>query len=334
MQKQLKIWTILAILFVLFALTDIFTGSVNIPFSETAHYFFGGSVSENYRIIITEFRIPKMLTAIIAGIALSISGLQMQTVFKNPLAGPYVLGISAGAGLGVSLLLLSPIGMYISGNSSSGWLSVIFAWLGAGAVLVVIFVISVRIKNIMTVLIIGILIGSAISSFINILQYFGEQSELKSFVLWSMGSLNGVTNIQLNILMLPVLLGLMIAYFSSGYLNLYLLGENYARTSGLNLMRTRFLIFLSTGFLTGTVTAFCGPIGFIGIIVPHIARMTFKTSNHRILIPGSAVIGAIFLLISDIISGLPGTSGTLPINSVTALLGIPIVIKIVLSTKV
>jgi iron complex transport system permease protein len=333
MQKQFVIWVILIFLMVLLAFADIFIGSVDIRFNETLQWFFGNSISENYKVIITEFRIPKMITAIFTGIALSISGLQMQTVFKNPLAGPYILGISAGAGLGVSILLLSPIAIYAGSGLISDWLTVIFAWIGAGTVIVIIFGVSIRIKNIMTVLIIGVLISSAISSVINILQYFSEQSELKSFVLWSMGSLSGITREQLPVFLLPVILGLLIAYFSSGFLNVYLLGDNYAITSGLNLFRTRSLIFLSTGLLTGTVTAFCGPIGFIGIIVPHLARMVFKSANHKLLIPGSALIGAIFLLASDIISMLPGYTGTLPINSVTSILGIPIVIKIVLRTR-
>jgi len=333
MQRKTILWISLIILSVILALADIFIGSVNIPFRDTLGYFSGQSIPEGFKTIITEFRIPKMLTAIFAGIALSVSGLQMQTVFKNPLAGPYVLGISAGAGLGVSLLMMSPLLAMVGGGSISGWLTVLFAWLGAGAVLVIIFGVSVRIKNIMTVLIIGVLISSAISSVINILQYFSEQSQLKSFVVWSMGSLSGITREQMVIFLVPIVLGLFIAYISSGYLNLYLLGENYALTSGMNLAKTRFLIFLSTGLLTGTVTAFCGPIGFIGIIVPHLARMLFKTSNHKLLIPASALIGACFLSAADLISMLPGLGGTLPVNSVTALLGIPVVIKIVLNTR-
>lgn len=334
MSKTFSLMTVSVLLLILFSFADILIGSVHIPLKEFFNYFTGGELKEQYKTIITEFRIPKMITAVLAGFALSVAGLQMQTIFRNPLAGPYVLGISSGAGLGVALLLLSPISVFIGSAAGISWLTSIFAWLGAGMVLLIIFSVSIRVKDVMTILIIGVLFGSAVSAVVSVLQYFGDQAQLKTFVIWTMGSLSGVTNEQLVVLLPSVLAGLIISMFSVRVLNILLIGESYAKTSGLNLLFARIIIFASTSLLAGTITAFCGPIGFIGIIVPHLARMLFKTANHKILIPASAVIGAILILISDIISQLPGYSGTLPINSVTAILGIPIVIRIILKTKI
>lgn len=334
MNKPFLLITVSVLLLILFSFADILIGSVHIPLKEFFNYFTGGELKEQYKTIITEFRIPKMITAVLAGFALSVAGLQMQTIFRNPLAGPYVLGISSGAGLGVALLLLSPISLYIGSAVGIGWMTSIFACLGAGTVLLIIFSVSVRVKDVMTILIIGVLFGSAVSAVVSVLQYFGDQAQLKTYVIWTMGSLSGVTNEQLLVLIPSVFAGLIISLFSVRMLNILLIGENYAKTSGLNLLFAKIIIFTSTSLLAGSITAFCGPIGFIGIIVPHLARMTFKTANHKILIPASAIIGAILILISDIISQLPGYSGTLPINSVTAILGIPIVIRIILKTKI
>ena len=333
MQKNLTLMIVSVLLLILFSFADILIGSVSIPFKEILNYFLGGEIREEYATILREFRLPKTITAILTGIALSVAGLQMQTIFRNPLAGPYVLGISAGAGLGVAVLLLSPISFIITSSIGMSWLSSIFAWLGAASVMLIIFGVSVRVKDVMTILIIGVLFGSAVSAIISVLQYFGDQAQLKTYVIWTMGSLSGVTNDQLIVLIPSVILGLIISIFSIKILNILLLGENYAKSSGLNLSFARVMIFSSTSLLAGSVTAFCGPIGFIGIIVPHLARMIFKSADHRILIPASALIGSILLLISDIISQLPGINGTLPINSVTAILGIPIVINIVLKTR-
>jgi len=321
------------ILLVLFAFADIIIGSVSIPVREILNFLKGISVNEEYNTILNDFRIPKTMTAITAGAALSVAGLQMQTFFKNPLAGPYVLGISSGASLGVALLMLSPLPLFLHHSLNISWLTSIFAGLGSAFVLLIIFAVSMRVKDVMTILIIGILVGSAFSAIITLLQYFGPQAELKSFVVWTMGSLSGVTSDQLIILLIFTISGLLISFFSFRLLNVLLLGENYAKTSGLNIKLTGIIIFTSTSILAGTVTAFCGPIGFVGIIVPHISRMIFKTADHKILIPASAIIGAILILISDIIAQLPGYQGTLPINSVTAILGIPIVIRLILKGK-
>jgi len=334
MHKKTLLWVILLILLIILALTDIALGSVSIPFKEIINFFSGLSIEEKYYTILKEFRIPKTLTAIVAGAALSVAGLQMQTFFKNPLAGPYILGISSGASLGVALLLLSPLPIFLKQFINISWFTGIFAGLGSAAVLLIIFMISIKVKDVMTILIIGILIGSAVSAVVSLLQYFGSQTELKTFIVWTMGSLSGVTSDQLNILLIFISVGLLISIFSIRILNVLLLGENYAKTSGLNIRISGIIIFTSTSILAGSVTAFCGPIGFIGIIVPHLSRMIFKTANHKILIPASAGIGAVLILISDIIAQLPGYHGTLPINSVTAILGIPIVIRIILKNKI
>lgn len=328
------LFLIAIIILIVFIIIDILIGSVSINLKSFLSLILNQEIKPEYKIIITEFRLPKTITAIIAGSALSIAGLQMQTIFRNPLAGPYVLGISSGASLGVAILLLSPLPFYLTGTSGISWLTSISAWVGASLVLFLIFAVSIRVKDVMTILIIGVLFGSAVSAFVSILQYFGNQAQLKTFIIWTMGSLSGITNNQLKILIPSVFIGILISIFSVSKLNILLLGENYAKSSGLNLLPSRILIFASTGILAGSVTAFCGPIGFIGIIVPHIARMIFKTANHKTLIPASAIIGAILLLVSDIISQLPTYNGTLPINSITAILGIPIVIFIIIKNKI
>ncbi len=334
MRKTFLLLITLLIVLIIFALADLLIGSISIPMHEIINFIIGTSSDNKYAVILKEFRIPKTITAITAGAALSVAGLQMQTFFRNPLAGPYVLGISSGASLGVALLLLSPLPLLLHQSLNISWLTSVFAGLGSASVLLIIFAVSVRVKDVMTILIIGILIGSAFSAIVSLLQYFGSQAELKTFVVWTMGSLSGVTSDQLKILSIFAVSGLIISFLSFRMLNVLLLGENYAKTSGLNIKISGIIIFTSTSILAGTVTAFCGPIGFIGIIVPHLSRMIFKTADHKILIPATAIIGAILILISDIIAQLPGYQGTLPINSVTAILGIPIVIRIILKNKI
>jgi iron complex transport system permease protein len=320
---------------VLFSFIDIILGSVIIPFKDILKSIFSSQEIESaYNTIIFDFKLPKLYTAIIAGASLSVAGLLMQTVFRNPLAGPYVLGISSGASLGVAILLLGFAGILPETyNLTGSWATAIAAWIGAGLVLILIFLISLRVSNVITVLIIGVLIGSAISSLVNLLQYIGSAEKLKTFILWTMGSLGGVTKEHFYIIIPAISAGFILAIFSIKQLDSLILGENYAKTMGVNLLITRISVFTATTLLAGTVTAFCGPIGFVGIIVPHLARLIFDTASHKILIPASAIIGAIMLVVSDIISQLPGLTGTVPINSVTAILGIPIVIKIILDKK-
>jgi len=318
---------------VIFSFLDIFLGSVMIPFKDVVRIIFTGSSERHEWVsIVHDFRIPKALTAILSGAALSVSGLQMQTIFRNPLAGPYVLGISSGAGLGVAIIILcfSSLFSFRLLGIAGDWVIVLAAWAGAGSILMLILAVSVRVRDIMTILILGILFGAATTSVLSILQYFSNESMLKTFIVWTMGSLGSVTGKQIPVLSFCILAGLIITIFSSKILNAMLLGENYAKTMGMNIKLTRLLVFTSTSMLAGTVTAFCGPIGFIGIAVPHITRFAFKTANHNFLIPGTILTGAIIMLVSDIISQLPGLENNLPVNSVTALLGIPIIIWIII----
>lgn len=328
---------ILVALVLFFSFLDLFFGSVKIPLSDIFSILFSGAGEHNviWSNIIYEFRIPKLITALLTGAALSVAGLQMQTIFRNPLAGPYVLGISAGASLGVAIVVMFLSSFFVlTGISFAGnWAIVIAAWLGSGLVLFLIFIISLRVNDIMTILILGILLGSAIAAFVSILQYFSNESMLKTFVVWTMGSLGGVTKSQLYVLTPSILLGLIIALLSGKILNALLLGENYAASMGLNVKLARFVIFISTSLLAGSVTAFCGPIGFVGIAVPHIARIIFRTANHNILMWGTLLLGSLLMLIGDIISQLPGSQNTLPINAVTALLGIPIVIWLIIKNQ-
>lgn len=324
----------LLLLLILF-LVDIALGSIAIPLPEIATALTGGELSKkSWEIILFDYRIPKALTAVMAGLALSLSGLQMQTFFRNPLAGPYVLGISSGAGLGVALLLLggSAFGWNIFGNGSFAglWGTLIAASTGAILVLVLMSITAWKVKDSMTLLIIGLMFGSATGAVISVLSYFGGADELKLFTVWSMGSLGGVSKDQLGIFFIACLIGILPILMYVKSFNAMLLGERYAESMGVNLHRLRWAMILSTGILAGSATAFCGPIAFIGIAVPHLARMIFQTGDHRVLFPASALVGAGFLLLCDSISQLPGTAETLPINAVTSLFGAPLVIWLIL----
>ena len=329
--RNVIIYLILILLLVFGFFAVLFTGIVRIPLTDiTGILFTGKSSADEWITIIREFRIPKAFAAILSGMALSVSGLQMQTVFRNPLAGPYVLGISAGASLGVAIMMMG-MGMaagFIAGMAGN-WMIVLAAFLGASAVLFLIFAVSLRIRDVMTILILGIMFGSITTSLISVLQYFSNEHLLKTFTVWMMGSLNGVTPEQLKVLAPCVLCGLIVSVLTVKSLNAMLLGENYARSLGVNIITSRLLIFFSTGILAGSVTAFCGPIGFVGIAVPHICRILFRTADQRILLTGCIFAGAIVMLASEMITLLPGNGVVLPINSVTAFIGIPVVIWII-----
>ena len=331
MQRHSTIlFVILSLLLVILFVLDLLIGSVHIPLRDILGALFGGDVDASTRLIVLDIRLIKAIVAVLAGIALSVSGLQMQTLFRNPLAGPYVLGISSGASLGVAIFIL---GMPLLGVATNSTLSSIgtagAAWLGAALILAFVASVSTRIKDIMVILILGMMISSGVSAVVQILQYLSNEEALKSFVIWTMGSLGDVTSSQLMLLLPAVLIGLLVSVAVIKPLNLLLLGEQYARTMGLNVRRSRYLIFLSTTLLAGTVTAFCGPIGFVGLAIPHIARMLFCNADHRVLLPATALCGAVVLLMCDIVSKWL----TLPINTITALLGIPIVIWVVIRNK-
>lgn len=324
------LFTVLSLLTAALFTADLLIGSVAVALHDIWAALTGGSCDPAVRDIILKIRLLKAVTALFAGAALAASGLQMQTLFRNPLAGPYVLGISSGAGLGVALFLLGAPLLGVSAHSFVQSLGIAgAAWLGAALVLLIVMAVSRRIKDIMVILILGMMFGSGVSSVVEILQYLSSEAALKSFVIWTMGSLGDVTGGNLA-LMLPVITaGLALSVAVIKPLNLLLLGENYARTMGLNVQRTHTLLFLSTVLLAGTVTAFCGPVGFIGLAVPHLARMLFASADHRVLMPASMLSGAALLLVCDLIS----KSLALPINTVTALMGIPVVIVVVVRNR-
>jgi iron complex transport system permease protein len=330
--RMLFILLMLILLSVL--ILDIFFGSVSIKTGEIIRVLLHRDESPVGTIIL-DFRIPKALTALFVGIALSVSGLQMQTMFRNPMAGPDVLGITSGASLGVAFVILGFSGS-LSADTVKGlgnWLLISASWAGAGAVMILIMTISSRVRDIMTILIIGIMLSSGISAIVTILQYFSAESMLKAYVIWTMGSLGNLTDSQLRVLLICVSGGLLLSIISAKMLNALSLGENYAGSVGLNVRLSRVVIFASTSILAGSVTAFCGPIGFIGIAVPHISRMIFRTSDHRLLIPGTILTGGIIMLVSDIISQLPGSETVLPVNSVTSLIGIPVVLWVIFRNR-
>ena len=324
----------LLLLVIILLVLDIFLGSVSINASEVLKAIFTHTNS-NFETIILKFRLPKAITALTVGVALSLSGLQMQTVFRNPMAGPYVLGISSGASLGVAFVILG-FSASITPDSLNGlgnWILVAASWAGAGAVMLLIMIISSRVKDIMTILILGIMLSSGISAIVTIMQYFSNETMLKAYVIWTMGSLGNLSGNQLNVLLISVSAGVLLSIFSSKMLNALLLGENYAGSIGLNVRFARGIVFVCTSILAGSVTAFCGPIGFIGIAVPHIVRILFKTSDHKVLIPGTILMGGSVMLLSDIISQLPGSESVLPVNAVTSLIGIPVVIWVILRNR-
>ena len=325
-RRVTSLFVFLAISVVALFVLNLFVGDQSVPASTVWSVLFGSETDGTANSIILSIRLTRTLVVVLIGLALSISGLQMQTVFQNPLADPYLLGVSSGAGLGAALFIL---GIPLLGIASSPTLQAIgvvgAGWIGAALILIGVTAISRKVKNIFGVLIIGVMVGYIAGAIIQILQYLSSAEQLKMFTLWSMGSLGHITQVKL-LLMLPVLcIGVVLAIISIKSLNLLLLGESYAQTMGLNIKRSRTTIFISTMLLAGTVTAFCGPIGFIGLAVPHIARMLFANADHRVLMPGSVLLGILVMLLCDLIA----KTFILPINSITALVGVPVVIWVV-----
>ena len=316
----------LGIVAILLLLTDMATGDTFIPISKVWAVLTGGECDEMTRNILLSIRFVRVVVAGLIGIALSVSGLQMQTVFQNPLADPYLLGVSSGAGLGVALFIL---GAPLLGWTAFPLLQSIgiigSGWIGTAVILLGVAVISRKVKNILGVLIMGVMTGYVAGAIIQIVQYMSSAEQLKVFTLWSMGSLGHITMTQLAIMAPIVCIGLVVSIACIKPLNLLLLGENYARTMGMNIKRSRTLIFISTALLTGTVTAFCGPVGFIGLAVPHITRLLFNNADHRVLVPGTILTGLIGMLLCDIIA----KKFLLPVNCITALLGVPVILWVI-----
>lgn len=330
------IFTLLIGVLILAFLLDIALGSVQIPIDEVVKVLFGGEAEKaSWTNIIFKFRLPKAITATLAGAALGVSGLQMQTIFRNPLAGPFVLGISSGASLGVALVVLTAnlagVGAIFQTLGILGDLTLVIASsLGAAAVLGLVLIVSHRVQDTMTLLILGLLFGYATSALVSILLQFSDSQKIQAYLQWTFGSFAGVTWRQMPILVSVVLLGLVVAAILSKPLNVLLVGESYALTLGLNLERTRFWIITSASILAGAVTAFCGPIAFLGVAVPHLCRSMFNSCDHRILVPAVIIMGAIMALIADLMCTIPGNQTVLPLNSVTALIGTPVVSWVIL----
>lgn len=310
---------------------DIIWGSVSLPIKEVWGVLCGQEGNPIYREIILNHRLPKALTAILTGSALSVAGILMQTLFRNPLAGPDVLGVTSGASLGVALLTLgtSFLPFYIM----TGWGQISFAITGAVLVLLLVILVSVKVPQTVSLLIIGMMFGNFTGSIVSMLQNVSNPDTLKLFITWTFGSLSAVSWEYMRIMIPVILTGIILAFSLQKKLNALLLGENYATGLGISVFHTRLWIILATALLAGTSTAFTGPIAFVGVTVPHIARGIFKTSNHRILIPACIMIGATIMLFCDLISQLPGAQGTLPINSITSLFGAPIIIWIIIRNK-
>ncbi len=325
------IMTGLFFLMILLFVADLLLGSTQLAAGDVIKSLFGHGTPHG-EIIVTQFRLPKALTAIIAGAAMSVSGLLMQTLFRNPLAGPDVLGVSSGAGLGVALtvLTITPLFSFAPGSPLQDWSLILAAWAGAGAVMMVIMAVSARMRDIMTVLIVGLLLASAISAVVSLLQYFSNEAMLKTYVIWTMGNLGNMSYTQIRTLTIATLAGMVLAFVMIKPLNAMLMGETFSRTVGVNMKRTRIILLASASILAGSVTAFCGPLAFIGVAVPHIARIIFGTTDHRTLMPGAALSGAVILLISDMISTSPGGGQIIPVNTVTSLIGIPVVLWIII----
>jgi iron complex transport system permease protein len=319
-------FTLLGCLLATLFIVDLTIGSVELSLKDVWDSFAGEET--NVSKILYKFRLPKACVAVFAGISLSVSGLQMQTVFRNPLADPYVLGVSSGAGLGVALFIMGASSFAVIGSLHD--LGTYAAALcGSSVVLVLILLVSVRVKDVMSVLILGVMFGSGMSAIISILQYFSPSAGVKTYVIWTMGSLGSVSSDKILLMGCALIAGIALSIYSVKPLNALLLGENYAKSMGVNIRRSRNVVFLGTSILTGTATAFCGPIGFVGIAVPHLTRMLFRQADHRVLMPGTMLTGACIMLLCDIISQCVVKDATLPINSVTALLGAPVIIIVI-----
>lgn len=317
----------LFVVFLLLFVMDLAWGNSKISFVQIIRILFGNREDLITSEIILNFRLPKAITAILAGSALSVSGLMMQTFFRNPLADPYVLGVSSGASLGVAIVMMAT--GFLLGSSS--WIVVLAAIIGAVLVMMLIVGVSFKVQNAVSLLIVGLMLGTIVASIVGVLQYFSNPDAIKLFVMWNLGSLSAVSWQHLSVLAPLIFVALIGAFFLHHRLDGMLLGENYARSLGISIVQSRFLIIVVTSILAGSITAFAGPIGFVGIAIPHIARGLFRTASHKILIPASFLLGSMLLLLCDIVSQLP--TYTLPINTISSLFGAPIIIWIILKKR-
>lgn len=335
-QKNSSLFIVLALTAALLFFTDLAYGPVSIPFKDVFQSFFGGKASkETWEYIIINYRLPKAITAVLAGMGLSIAGLLMQTLFRNPLAGPDVLGLSSGSSLAVAFVVM---GAGFFPGMLGTWLlssySIILAsCFGSFVVLLAVLAVSQRLRNTAAILIVGLMFGSFTSAIVSILTYFSTAEQLQKYTFWAMGNLGNLSWLSVLILAICVFIGLSIALTCIKPLDALLLGENYARSLGLNYRKSRLFIIFATSVLAGSITAFAGPIAFIGLAVPHMAKLLFKTSNHRILFFSTLMFGAIILLICDILCQFPGSDVTLPINAITSLIGAPVVVWLLMRKR-
>ncbi|KQX06311.1 iron ABC transporter [Flavobacterium sp. Root420] len=315
---------------------SISLGSVNIPFRDVYTSLTGGQASKTtWEYIIINYRLPKAITAILVGTGLSISGLLMQTLFRNPLAGPYVLGLSSGASLGVAFVILGAgfLPSFLRTIALSSYGIVLASTLGSTLVLLLVLVVSQRLRDTMAILIVGLMFGSFTTAIVSVLTYFSTAEQLQKFTFWSLGNLGNLSWKSITVLAVSVFLGLVLSAGSIKPLNALLLGENYAKSMGLNFNKARLIIIFATSILAGSITAFAGPIAFIGLAVPHIAKLTFQTSNHMILFWSTLLFGAIIVLFCDMVSQMPGFDVTLPINAITSIIGAPVVIWLLIRKR-
>jgi len=331
-RKQILLLIGFAFLAVILFAMDLLVGSVDISLKSLLERILSGRDNSSISLIVFDFRIPKALSAIIIGAGLSVSGILMQSLFRNPLAGPYVLGVSSGASLAVAIYVLAG-GMGLILVSSSPWILALFAILGSLSVLLLVLLISIRVRDSVSLLIIGIMLSGIASSLVSVLQYFSTPELLQHFIIWTFGSLSGINYSQLKLMIPLVLIGITAALFMQKSLNVLMLGDNYTKVLGVSIRRLRTEIIITTGIITGIITAFAGPIVFIGVAVPHLGRSIFKTNDHRILILATVFIGAALMLICDMVSNIPGLSTSLPINSVTSLIGAPVIIWIIIKNR-
>jgi iron complex transport system permease protein len=328
-------WLLLTLLLVALFLVNLSLGSVNIPLSAIFNIVTGLEPAEPvWTEIIWNFRMTKALTCIIAGSALALGGLQMQTLFRNPLAGPDVLGLSSGASLAVAMIFMGNATGLIILSFQSAWAVAIAASLGSAAVFVIMLLFSRKLQDNVSLLIVGLMVGAGVSSIVSVLQFLSKAEEMQVYILWTFGSLGSLSWKEIQVLSFVLTVGIIIAIVNTKSLNAWLLGDNYAKSLGVNIKKSRLLAIISASLLTGGVTAFCGPIAFVGLAVPHLIKMAMPTNNHKVLIPAVLLAGAALLLLCDILTQLPGTSTVLPVNAITALIGAPVVIWVILRNKV
>lgn len=338
-RNKINISILITIIFIgiLLFFLNLFVGSVTIPFSDLFNVFFGEESNQTIKTIVLDYRLPQAVTAIFAGAALSVAGLLMQTLFRNPLADPSMLGISSGAGLGVAITILLT---GVIGNSALSTMGIwsnlgvsLAAFIGATLVLMLILGFSSRVRNMTTLIIIGLMVSYLAGSLTDIMKFFSMKEDIHAFVIWGMGSFSAVGTSKLTFFSISIIIGLFASLFMTKNLNITLLGDLYAENLGLNVKRNSLFIVLVSGYLTAIVTAFCGPIAFLGLAIPHLTRFIFRTSDHKVLVPATMLIGMVISLLCNLVARMPGFEGNLPINAVTAFIGAPVVIWVILRKR-